>query len=79
MMLIRPNDVNIDSGVADTLYEKNYYLFHSKTLNTFSEYGVQNAKEHFNLEQNIVVTISFILLGNFSNNICHIRFPKLIF
>lgn len=62
-MLIRPNDVNIESGVADTLSENNYHLFHSKTLNTFSEYGVQYAKHYFNLEPHSVVKNFFYPFG----------------
>lgn len=59
---LRPADINLELGVAGEEGEMNYYLFHNKALNTFSENGLRYAKEQFNLEPFKIVKRKFMPL-----------------
>jgi hypothetical protein len=59
---LRRDDINLEMGVADNDCERDYYLFHSKTLNTFTQEGLKYVKNQFNAEPYRVMKIKFMTL-----------------
>lgn len=77
--LLRPHDINLEIGVADKECQMNYYLYHSKALNTFSEDGVKYVKAQFDLDPYRSVETNFMPLSKildtyFPNSVNQIDF-----
>lgn len=62
--LLRPNDMNLEIGIADRECEMPYYLYALKALNTFTENVLQYADKTFNLKPEKIIKVIFFPLSN---------------